>query len=62
MKYLIRSGKIVYFTDADNKKEAWRRFFRFVSKNWERCKHSIGHLAELIEGNERYALRTVPAL
>jgi len=62
MKYLIRSGKLIFFTNATDRAEAWRHFFRYVRKNWEQCKYSIGHLAELVDENERYPMRTIPAL
>ena len=59
--YMIRSYKLTMVIEANNMREAWKKFFRLVKE--KRKVRDIGHLASLIdEKGEEYIFRTVPAL
>ena len=58
--YRIESNKIEMYVNAENIKDAWRKFFHKVIN--EGLVKDIGMMALLYDGDKVYAMRTVPAL
>ena len=60
--YVVESNKLSLTVSAENRREAFIKFFIYVFKNWSKVRDKIGILATLEEDGEQYGIRTIPTL